>query len=74
MPLAPGIPYDQVVPGMCPSYYEQAQGIVVKHVHAIVVYTNRNATASIRPFGQHVASFRMSQDHSEKGFARAIYW
>ena len=51
MPFGPRIPYDQMVPSVCPGHNEQAKSIVIVYVHTIVFYTGLYATTGFWPSG-----------------------
>ena len=51
---------------MSPGHYEQAQGIVIKYVHAAVLYTSRYAPAGLGPSGEQITGIGISQDHGKK--------
>jgi hypothetical protein len=58
MPFCPGIPYDQVVPSMCPSYHKQVQGIVIVNMHTIVVDASMDTATGIGPSSQLIFGIR----------------
>jgi hypothetical protein len=53
VPFCPRIPYHQIIPTVSPGHDKQAQGVVIKYMHAVVFYSGRYAPAGGGPLGQH---------------------
>lgn len=47
MPFSPRIPYDHMVPPVCPGHHKQAEGIVIVYVHTVIFYTGLYTTTGL---------------------------
>ncbi len=56
-----------MIPTMCPGDHEQAQGVVIKYVHAVVFHTSRYATTGMRPFQEMIPCRGIAVDHGKQG-------
>ena len=63
MPFGPGIPYDYVIPIMCPSHNEHAESGVIKYVHTVVFHPSCYGFTGIAPGCETITSRRISIYH-----------
>ena len=72
VPFGPRIPDYHVVPRMGPGHNKQAQGIVIKYVHSIILHPGLDASAGGGPLRQLVASIGVSDYDCEKRLFASI--
>jgi hypothetical protein len=72
MPFCPRIPNHQIVPTVSPGHDKQAQGVVIKYVHAVVFHPGRYASTGGGPLGQHAFGIVVSDYDCKKRLIASI--